>query len=58
LRDKTFDEVLDLLKQTNPDEERKQVVKQTVPSYLASKNPEMDLDGSRIDELLTQTPPR
>jgi len=58
LRDKTFDEVLELLKKVNPNEERKQIVKQTVPSYLYSREPELDLDASRIDALLSQTPLR
>lgn len=58
MRDKTFDEVLELLKKVNPNEERKQIVKQTVPSYLYSREPELDLDASRIDALLSQTPLR
>ena len=59
LRDKTFDEVLELLKQASPDEDgKKKIVKQTMPPFLVSIASDIDLDASKIDSLLTHSPPK
>ena len=59
LRYKTFEEVLELLKQTNPDEDgKKKIIKQTMPPVLASIASDIDLDASKIDSLLSHSPPK
>ena len=59
LRDKTFDEVLELLKQANPDDDgKKKILKQMMPPFLASIASDIDLDASKIDSLLTHSPPK
>ena len=61
LRHKTFDEVLDLLKQVNSsseDDGLKKILKQTVPPFLASIASDINLDASKIDSLLTHGPPK
>ena len=59
MREKTFEEVLELLRQANPDEDgKKKIVKQTMPPFLVSIASDIDLDASKIDSLLTHSPPK
>ena len=59
LRGKTFDEVLELLKQANPDDDgKKKILKQMMPPFLASIASDIDLDASKIDSLLTHSAPK
>ena len=51
--------MLELLKQPNSeDDSRKKILKQTMPPILATIASDIDLDASKIDSLLSHSPPK